>query len=52
VKNGKPSFYGQYQNAKQHAIDHGYGNISEQSIEGKSHEPLVEEIFQYLSTLL
>jgi predicted peptidase len=50
--NGKSILYNQYMNAKALAVDHGYGNISEQAIPNKSHEPLVPEIFQFLKTLL
>lgn len=43
----KGQLYGQYLEAKNLALSHGYKNISETEIAGKGHEPLPNEVMNY-----
>jgi predicted peptidase len=44
-------FYGQYLEAKNLALSHGYENISEAEIKYKGHEPLPENVLGYFNTV-
>lgn len=48
-KNGR--IYGQYLEAKNLALSHGYKNISETEVHGKGHVPLPENVLDYFNTV-
>jgi hypothetical protein len=44
--------YDQMQRAKRLAEEHGYGNVSIFSVEGKGHERLADEVLAYFASLI
>lgn len=47
----KGKLYGQYLEAKNLALSHGYKNITEIEISGKGHEPLPDEVMNYFYSI-